>query len=227
MKTIIISLGGSIVVPDEIDYSFLRNFKEVIEEYIKKDYRFVIIIGGGSTARKYQKAASKVCKIDDEDLDWLGIHATRINAHLLRTIFKKDAYPKLIKDPTVNIETDKKIIIASGWKPGWSTDYDAVLIAGNLNCDEIINLSNISYVYDIDPKHNKDAKALKQISWKEFRKLVGDKWNPGLNMPFDPIASKEAEKLNLKVIIANGKNLENLKNILDEKEFEGTLIKNQ
>ncbi|MDD4333294.1 MAG: UMP kinase, partial [Patescibacteria group bacterium] len=48
-------------------------------------------------------------------------------------------------------------------------------------------------------------------------------WSPGLNMPFDPIASRKAQELNLQVIIA-GKNLKNLKNILEDKKFKGTVI---
>ncbi len=227
MKTITISLGGSLIVPKDIDYIFLKKFKELVENYIKKDYRFIIIAGGGFTARKYQKAASKIYKIDNEDLDWLGIHATRLNAHLLRTIFKENAYPKLIKNPTEKININKRIIIASGWKPGCSTDYDAVLLADNYGCNEVINLSNISFVYDKDPKKYKNAKSIKKISWKKFSKIIGNKWDPGANFPFDPIASKEAEKKDMKVIIANGKDLENLKNIIEEKEFEGTTIQNQ
>ena len=51
MKTIVISLGGSIVVPEEIDIKFLTEFKNMIERLIKKGYRFIIICGGGSIAR--------------------------------------------------------------------------------------------------------------------------------------------------------------------------------
>lgn len=226
MKTVAISLGGSIIVPKDIDYDFLKKFKALIESFIKKDYRFIIIAGGGFTARKYQQGASKVTSIDDEDLDWIGIHSTRLNAHLLRTIFKKEAHSVVIKNPNQKIKTDKKVIIGSGYKPGWSTDYDSIMLAKYNNCKKIINLSNIDYVYDKDPKKHKNAKPLKNISWKEFRKIVGNKWDPGLNVPFDPVASKEAEKINMKVIIANGKNLDNLKNILEDKEFIGTIIKN-
>jgi uridylate kinase len=224
MKTIIISLGGSIIVPKHIDHVFLRKFKKLIEEFIKKDCRFIIITGGGYTARKHQKAASKICELHPDDLDWIGIHATRINAHLLRTIFKKDAYPKIIKDPNKKITTNKKIIIAAGWKPGRSTDYVAVLLAKNFSCSEIINLSNIEYVYNKDPRKFKDAKPLINISWKEFRKIVGDKWDPGLNMPFDPVASKEAQSLRLKVAIMRGKDVNNLRNHIEGKEFRGTII---
>ena len=63
MKTIIISLGGSIIVPNEIDIAFLKSFKALIERYLKKDFRFIIVAGGGQTCRKYQDASSKVTKL--------------------------------------------------------------------------------------------------------------------------------------------------------------------
>ena len=85
-------------------------------------------------------------------------------------------------------------------------------------------MSDISYVYDKEPKNNYDARPIKEMSWKELRKLVGDKWDPGLNVPFDPIAAKEGEKLGLKIIILKGTDLDNLKKFLDGKEFNGTII---
>ena len=224
MKTIVLSLGGSIIVPDKIDINFLKNFKKLINEFVKKDYRFAIYCGGGKIARQYQKAASSIGKLTEEDLDWIGIHATRLNAHLLRTIFKGMAEPKVVKNPTKKIKFNKKILIAAGWKPGWSTDYDAILLAKNLGVAEVINITNIDYVYSKDPNKFKDAKPIKEISWKKFRELVGSVWKAGLCVPFDPIAAKEAEKLKLKVIIL-GKNLKNLRNFLNNKKFRGTIIK--
>jgi uridylate kinase len=223
LKKIVISLGGSLIYPENIDLIFLKKFKSIIEEYIKKDYSFIIICGGGKLARKFQEDASKISDITQEAKDWLGIEATKLNASLVRSLFNDNAYEKVIRDPTKKIDTEKKVIICSGWKPGWSTDYDAVLLAENIGASEVINMSNIDYVYDSDPKKNKTAKALKEISWKDFRKLVGNKWSPGLNMPFDPIAAKEAEKKNLKVIII-GKDLDNLKKVIEDKEFKGTTI---
>ena len=117
-------------------------------------------------------------------------------------------------------------LVAAGWRPGWSTDYVATILAERLGAKTVINLSNIKYVYSSDPKKNKDAKKIKEINWHDFRKIVGNKWDPGLNMPFDPVASKHAEELGLKVIIAEGKNIKNLENIFEGKEFQGTLIEN-
>ena len=224
-NTYIISLGGSLIVPDcGIDFLFLKKFKKLIDGEVKKGKKFYLISGGGHTARKYIESASKITKITDDDKDWLGIHSTRLNAHLIRTIFWDLAHPEIIKNPTIRLHSDKKIIVAGGWKPGWSTDYVATMIAQEYEVSTIINLSNIECAYDKDPKKFKDAKKIETSNWADFRKIVGDKWTPGLNMPFDPIASKKAQQHNLKVIVADGKNLTNLANILNNKKYKGTTI---
>ena len=224
-KTIVISLGGSIVVPGKVNTRFLKGFRKLIIPQIKKRFRFIIIVGGGKTCRDYQKAASKITKLTSEDIDWLGIHTTRLNAHLLRTIFREYSHRRVIKNPTEkNIKFREKILVAAGWKPGWSTDYDAVMLAKNFHIKTIINLTNISHVYNKDPKKHKDAKPLKRLSWQGYRKIVGSKWDPGLNLPFDPVASKVAQKLKLKVVILKGTNLKNLENFLNGKGFVGTTI---
>ena len=224
MKPIVISLGGSIVVPDKIDYNFLRKFRALILKHVKKGKRFILICGGGATAREYQKAASKVFKLSSEDLDWIGIHSTRLNAHLMRTIFEDISHKKIIRNPKEEIKFKEKILIAAGWKPGCSTDYDAVLLARNFKSHSVINLSNIRKAYTKDPKKYKTAKPLDKVNWKDFRKIVGDKWVPGANFPFDPVASKLAEKLGLKIAIMKGTNLKNLDNYLNKKKFIGTII---
>ncbi|MBI2107781.1 UMP kinase, partial [Candidatus Woesearchaeota archaeon] len=200
-KTFVISLGGSLIVPGEIDTGFLKSFKKVLESYIKKGCRFVIVCGGGRTARKYQEASSDVAEVDDEDLDWIGIMATRLNAYLVKTAFKEYAEDYIITDPTKKISFRKNILIAAGWKPGRSTDYDTVLIANQLKAREIINMSNVDYVYDKDPKKFRNAKPVWEAKWKDFRKLISGSWTAGLNAPFDPIAAEEAEKSGLKVMI--------------------------
>ena len=224
-KRVVISMGGSLIVPNEINSKWIGDFKKIIEKYISKGYKFVLITGGGKTARNYQNSAKAIVKLTRDDLDWLGIHATRINAHLIRTILRDYAYPKIIKNPNEKMSFRNKILIAAGWKPGCSTDYDAVLIAKNFKIKKLINMSNIDYVYDKDPKKFKNAKKIKDISWKAFRKIVGNKWDPGLNSPFDPVASKEAEKLKMEVAIINGKNLKNFENYLKGEKFIGSVIK--
>jgi uridylate kinase len=224
-ERIIVSVGGSLIVPDQIGTAFLTTFRALILEKVAQGLSFSIIAGGGRTARKYQEAAHIVRgDLPRDDLDWLGIHSTRLNGHLLRTLFKEQAHHALIKDPTQEITAQDSVLISAGWKPGWSTDYCAVLAAKTLGAKRLVNLSNIDYVYDEDPRTHPDAKKIEKTSWAEFRKRIPDHWDPGLSSPFDPIAAKEAEALGLEVVVMNGANLSEFSNYLDHKPFVGTTI---
>ena len=220
----IIALGGSVIIPDKINADFLKKFRKLILKLLKQGQKFVIVAGGGKTARLYQNAASKVIKITYEDLDWLGIHATRINAHLLRTIFFKEACPIILDNPYKPFHTGKPIIIASGWRPGWSTDYISIVLAKRFGAKEVIIAGKPPYVYTKDFMKYKNAKPLKKIDWKSCRKIIGSRWIPGMPSPVDPIGAKLAQKLKLKVIIIKGTNLKNLENLLKGKKFKGTII---
>ncbi len=211
-------------MPKDINYKFLKDLRKLILKEIKKGNKFFLVAGGGKTARKYIDSAQKIVKVADDDLDWLGIHSSRLNAHLIKTIFREVAHQEIIKNPTIHLPVPEKVVVAGGWKPGWSTDYVATLVAQEYEADTVINLSNIKYAYDKDPKKYKNAKKLENVNWKEFRKVVGNSWKPGLNTPFDPIASKKGEQLGLKVIIADGKNLKNLSNIIEGKNYQGTTV---
>ncbi|MBW2966238.1 UMP kinase [Candidatus Woesearchaeota archaeon] len=220
-EVIVLSLGGSVVVPDDIDVKFLKGFRRLIKNYLKK-FKFILIVGGGCTCRLYQKAASSVVKLDTEDLDWIGIHSTRLNAHLIKTIFSDVGYKRIIKNPNEKVRFDK-VLVAAGWKPGFSTDYDAVILAKHYRAKTVVNMTNIDYLYNKNPKEYKGARKIEKIDWKGFRKIIGNKWIPGMNVPFDPIAAKEAQRLKLKLILI-GKNLNNFKNFLDNKKFKGSVV---
>ena len=221
-ETIIISLGGSLVAPNEIDLGFLKSFRYSLQKYLGAK-RFFIIVGGGKIARNYQKALLEF-GAKTNDRDWIGINVTRLNAEVVKQMFAVDCYQKIVTDPNKKVKTNKDIMVGAGWKPGWSTDYCAVLIAKNHNIKTIINLTNVDYVYDKNPNQSPDAKPLKEIDWKSFHRIVGDKWMPGLSMPFDPRASKLAAQLKIKVAMINGKNLERLEDFLNNKPFMGTVI---
>jgi len=228
-KTIIIALGGSIIVPSagKINVRFLKNFRHLILKFVKRGYRFIIVTGGGKVCRAYQKAAAKIIKVSYEDQDWIGIHATRLNAHLLKTIFRKEAYPVILDEPFKKLKKGllkKPIIIAAGWRPGWSTDYISVLLAKRFKVKQIIDAGNIPFVYTKDLLKYKNATAIKKISWKDYRKLVGSNWIPGLPCPIDPIAAKEAQKLKIRAIIIRGTDLKNFERLLSDKKFRGTMI---
>lgn len=225
-KPIVLSVGGSLIVPNGgPDVEFLKSLKLFVYKQIKLGKKIVIVSGGGKTARHYIDAASGVQKIVDEDLDWLGIHATRLNGHLLRTIFRKVAHPAVIKDPTVTPRKWKgSVLVAAGWKPGWSTDYVACRIAKKFGVNTVINATNIDYVYDKDPKKFTDAVPVERMKWKVFRDIVGYKWHPGTNAPFDVVASGFCQRHKMRVVIVNGADMKNIEALVVGKNFTGTIL---
>ena len=222
-ETVIISLGGSIVAPESgIDTAFLKVFKKVVQKNLHS-YRFFIFVGGGKIARLYQRALLEF-GADTNERDLVGIEISRLNARILKQTFGDLAFSEVITNPTKKVVTRKEVVVGGGWKPGWSTDYCSVTLAKNIGVKTIVNLTNINYVYDKDPAKYKNAKAFKEINWKDFRKIVGNKWTPGLSVPFDPRASREAEILKIKVVMINGRKLERLEDFLNKKSFIGTTI---
>jgi uridylate kinase len=229
----VLSLGGSIVAPEGVDEAFLKDFVALIGEMLEEDEkrRFILVTGGGGPARSWQRAyrnisaANELCGgVKDEQADWIGVMATRLNAQLVKAIMGDWCTQDVVTDPTQVGPLIGRVLVASGWKPGFSSDYDAVLLAERFQADRLINLSNIEQVYTDDPRKNPDATPIERISWADFRALVGDEWVPGKNVPFDPVASRHAAKIGLQVVCAAGKNLENLKKLLRGEAFFGTTI---
>lgn len=224
-KKFVISLGGSVICPKEIDVKLLKRFYFFIKNEIKSGLKFIIVVGGGTTARNYQKAALEINKASVEDRDWLGIQSTKLNALLLKSIFKKEAYPVLF-DKRLKMKSFGKypIIIGCGWKPGWSTDFVTTQIAIDFKIKPAILLGKPDYVYTSNPDKNKNARPIKKMSWKDYFKLIPKKWSPGMHAPVDPIAAKLARKEKTPVVVASGKDFKNLGNILTGKKFKGTII---
>ena len=223
-ETIIISLGGSMIVPDAIDTAFLKDFKQLILSQVEQGKKFIIVCGGGGTNRKYNQAAKEITNPSNNDLDWTGIATITLNAEFLRVIFSEEAYEKALADLSQPLPKNKPIIIGGALEPGHSSDLDSVLAAKNLGAKKIINLSNIDYIYDSDPKKNPDAKKIEEISWSEYRKLIPKEWTSKLSTPFDPIASKMAQEAGIEVIIMNGKPIDSLVKCLNGEKFQGTII---
>jgi len=226
----VISLGGSIIAPDKVDVSFLRSFRKAVLEYLEQDpeRRLILVCGGGGPAREYQGAYRAVlsgpAEAEAEAQDWLGIAATRLNAELVRFLFQPHCPQPVVLDPTAVPVFTGRVLVAGGWKPGFSSDYDAVLLARRFQADSLVNLSNVSAIYSADPKMDPSARPLPRLRWAELAAMVGTTWVPGRNVPFDPVATAEAARAGLRVVVAAGRNIENFKKILAGQEFEGTVV---
>ena len=224
-ERIVISLGGSLIFPEHApDADYLALFKDVIDRELKEGKTFFITTGGGNITRVYQNVFRGLESNPTSDaLDWIGIAPTRLNAQLVRELFGDVAHKEVITNPTA-IDADSAVIVGGGWKPGWSTDYVAVAGAVTLGARKVINLTNVAYVYDKNPNVHDDAKKLEDISWDDYLSVIPNEWAPGLNTPFDPVASKLAKENNIEVAIVAGTNITALKNCIEGKDFEGTRI---
>jgi len=226
-ETRVLSLGGSIVAPDRVDIEYLRSLRALLARYLagSGERRLIIVVGGGGPARDYQRAYREIVEAPDTVVeDWIGVAATRLNGQLVHGMLAQWCREGLIIDPTAVSGFEGRVLVAAGWKPGFSTDFDAVLLAQRFGADTVVNLSNISHVYSGDPKKDPSARAMETIGWDDFRSLVGERWTPGRNVPFDPVATARAAEIGLAVIVAAGKDLPNLEAILEGRVFRGTRI---
>jgi len=225
--TTVMSVGGSIVVPDSVDTGFVTEFVGRMRSRLEKNpsWRLAIVVGGGATARRYQSAARDMCPgCSTDTLDTIGVAATRVNAQVMRAAMADLCRDPVITNPTEPGPITGRVVVAGGWKPGFSTDNVAVRLAESLGADTVINLSNIKQIFTADPKVDPNSSPLTHVSWREFFAIAGDEWVPGKNTPFDPIASRRAASLSMRVVAADGRDLDNLDAILDGESFVGTTV---
>lgn len=222
-KIVLIKFGGSVLAPEFPDAEYLKHFYDFIQR-LKEEYRFILITGGGGINKRYNEIAKKIAKVENDKLDWIGIYATRLNAQLLVSIFTPDCHKRVITDPTSEVDWKENILIGAGWKPGWSTDYDSMILAERFEADKVIVATNTDYVCDKDPNECADAKALPEISWAQLKEMVGDTWVPRMHIPLDPSAIRFGEEHKLKVLSVNGRDLKNMEAAIRGQEFKGTII---
>lgn len=225
-QTIVMSLGGSLVAPAEGDgVAFVKQFRALVLRMVKVGTRFVIVTGGGAPARMYQERVRALGIKDAEILDWVGIGASHANARYIWSLFRDVAASEIIANPLAKKLPKGKIVIAGGHHPGNSSDLVAVQLARAYNATCAVNLSNVEYVYDKDPKQFPDAKRHLTLTWKEMQDIVGEKWTPGMHTPFDPIATKFARKNKISVAVLSGDRLSELPALVSGKPFHGTWIR--
>jgi uridylate kinase len=223
MKNIVISLGGSVIFNPEVNISFLEQFKKTILK--NKEYRFIIVTGGGKIARDYINALKKENR-SKEELALAGVRATRMNAQFLMQLFGEHSNSSLpLNMEEVKNEIYKNQITICGalrHSTNSTSDSTAAKLANYLKAD-FINITNVSGLYTADPKTDKYAKLIKNISWEGFDRIISRiKFHAGQHFVLDQQASKIIKENEIRTYII-GSN-KDLNNILNGKKFKGTLI---
>lgn len=224
-KVIVISLGGSLIIPDKINVKYLKDFKKTILQN-KDKYKFIIVCGGGSIARKYISALRDI-GVKEDLQSYAGISATRTNARFMSYFFNKDqSFGIPHKMSELKDYLKKSDIIFCGaleYYPNQTSDSTSAEIAEVFKSD-FINLTDVPGLHDKNPKEFKDAKFIPEISWADFDKMVNKiKFKPGQHFVLDQKASGIIKKNKITTYIL-GKDMNQLDNLLNGKKFIGTKI---
>ena len=222
-----ISLGGSLIIPERIDINFLKSFKNILEKN-KKKYKFVVVCGGGKTARNYIQGLPAMKK-QEYFQSLLGIASTRLNARFMTYFFGKEANEGMPMDmkSVKNLLRFNNYVFCGAlrYSPNQTSDSTATKLANFFNC-EFINLTDVSGLYNKNPKENSDAKFIPEINHKELLKMVNKiKFKPGQHFILDQKAAKLIKKENITTYIL-GPDMKNLDNLLNNKYYVGTKIEN-
>ncbi len=224
-KVIVLSLGGSLIIPDDVDIEFLRKFKKIILGHTKK-YKFIIVCGGGSIARKYISALEKE-GLNKKLQNFSGISATRMNARFMSYFFNKNpeyGIPHIMETLEKYMKKHDVVFIgALEYKPKQTSDSTSADITKHFKTI-FINLTNVTGLYNKNPKKYKNAKFISKISWENFHKMATKEgFKPGQHFVLDQTASEIIMKNKIKTYIL-GKDLTQFENVLKGKKFKGTLI---
>jgi uridylate kinase len=224
-KILVISLGGSRIVPDEVDIAFLRKFKEIITK--NKDHnKFVIVCGGGSVARKYIEALrANGSSVFLQSM--AGISITRVNARFMSYFFGKDAAEGIPHDlkHVFNLLKRNDIVFCGAlrYKPNNTSDGTAASLAAYFKAP-FINITNVRGLFTDNPKTNKNARFIKETSWKDFNDRAKKiKFKAGQHFVLDQNAANIIMKNKIPTYIIGS--LSDLQNIINEKDFEGSIIR--
>jgi uridylate kinase len=223
-KVVVLSLGGSLIIPNEVDVRYLKNFKKVILEN-KNKYKFIIVCGGGSTARKYINGLRSL-GIGQKEQSLIGMASIMLNSEFMGYFFGMNLKEIHHSISSLKKHLEKNDVAFCGaleYHPKETSDSTAAEITSHFK-SPFVNLTDVPGLFDKNPKEHKDAKLIPEISWKNFHKIANKTgFKPGQHFVLDQNASAIIMKNEITTYVI-GKDLNQLDNILKGKKFKGTII---
>jgi uridylate kinase len=222
MKTVVVSIGGSVVLSDEPDALFLTKLTTLLKK-ISKEYRLFVIVGGGKIARRYIQLGREL-GFDEDTLDLIGIDVTRVNARIITTLLEvsNTEIPHTTREA---LQFNLPIVVMGGTEPKHSTDTVGAELAEKTHAVRFVNATNVDGIYDKDPNKFKDAKQLKEVSIDQLITQYGTKWGTaGKNIFMDEPALEIIKRARIPTFVVNGNRLDQLEKALLGQPFDGTTI---
>jgi len=224
VEKVVVSIGGSVLIPDKDDDVYIAALAKVLKDVSKK-VRLAIVCGGGKTARYYANTGRKLGG-STEQLDELGIGATRLNAMLLSLALGDDSYYSvpLTVDEAAEAFVSGKIVVMGGTEPGHTTDAVATMVAGKIGAERVVNATSVDAVYSDDPKVVPNAERFSELTIKELSDIVYKEHDASRSSVFDPLGIKLAMRDRIDIYVVDGRNLNEVKNAILGNKINGTVV---
>jgi uridylate kinase len=224
MKTVVISLGGSILIPT-LEKNKIKEYVPVLEE-IAAHHRLFVVVGGGGEARRYI-TVSRNLGIDEGTSDEIGILITRLNANLLIAALGDQAYPKVAEShaEAKKFAESKKIVIMGGITPGQTTDAVAAVLAERVGASVFVNVTSVDGIYSADPKKDKKARRFDALTPRQLLEIVGKAGlGAGSNIVLDIVAARVVERSHIPLLVLDGRDPDNLSRAILTGDYTGTVV---
>jgi len=227
MEKVVVSVGGSILIPDKNDFVFIKDLADLLID-VSKEILLIIVCGGGRVARYYTNTGRELGG-NVFELDMMGIGATRLNAELLRIALKDAAYGGIPNTAEEAAEASKggKIVVMGGTAPGHTTDAVSAMVAGKIGCRRIVNATSVDAVYSDDPKKDPNAKRFAELTIKELSDIVCAEHDAGKSFVFDPLGVRLAMRDRIDIMVVDGRDLGEMRNAILGKKIKGTTVRSR
>lgn len=202
LKRIVLRIGGS-VLGSPPHAQLLERYASVISEARRSGRSVGVVVGGGPTARSYIEAA-KALGLPRREQDLIAIQASRLNAKL---VGMKLGVPRVYSTTQGMVSALNKegIAVMGGLKPGITTDTVGAILGKAWRSDLLVKASDQDGIFTSDPRTDKNAKLVRNLSYPELVKILGvESHRPGIHSIVDPVAVRYITKHRLRLVVVNG-----------------------
>ncbi len=181
-KRVVIKLSGEALAGEKgngIDEKVLGSIVDQIIAVRDLGVEIGIIVGAGNFWRGRQGKEMDRCTADH-----MGMLATVINALAIQDALERKgvparvqtaltitrvAEPYILRKAMSHLHKGRVVIFACGTgNPYFTTDTAAALRSAEIDAEVLLLAKNVDGIYDSDPKVNKDAVKLENVSYKEY-----------------------------------------------------------
>lgn len=235
IKRILLKLSGEQFAGSKsfgIDTEFISNLAEEIKEVVSSTQAQIVIVVGGGNFLRGASLSNAEKTIERATADYMGMLATTMNGMALVDVLEYHKQPARLQsrlqinsvaEPYIrrrairHLEKGRVVIVSGGTgNPFVTTDTAAVSAALELDCDLVLKATKVDGVYTADPKKDKNAKKIENISYLEVLN------NPQINV-MDNAAISMAMDHKLHVVIFDLLTPGNIKKVINGEKV-GTLI---